>query len=614
MRLLTRKIYRAFPALDCFSDQQCLVLLQRARGGRIRRTTFAILRVFVAIATTFMLGATISYLARPTPLEVTAFSLFMVGLVLMLGLFYLLAGDGLMQMRLRTILRRVGVCAICRYPLTGLVVTSVRTIRCPECASENTIGTCDDDIVVATDGARRYLPHSTVPSAPTPENVVRTRRRRRKWTWWSLVAILVLPVLLIGIYEWFLHFQSEDAQRSRPTAADYESRMREIQAPQADGAPKSVLVHLHKLWFLSIKRGQAPNGETVSHFGNSVDWTALDRPPEHLDSHHHEYAREIIAGLKSAGYLEELDRVSVANGCVIADPWLATISVQCWTLLNGHRMRLASTADDLDEFVRAFETNLAFVRLLRLQPTLRFQSLSLAIVESTYLAGILALHDHPDPRWIDAIANATQRQRIDVSCGWMARTGTLEARERLADLFATPEGVRFGWKSTAARDLLITYNMLIPENPWIGTFSDLRAELDRACTKIEGSCNVSPKKRGGYFPHDSTAIRLALRVTEQFMALQSFDKQVVWERGFRTAIAIERFRQRHGELPADLNELVPDFLPALPEDPFAGLPMIYERATTVEAGSLGYELRGGGWADIVIVRRPGHGEMPRVKR
>jgi hypothetical protein len=41
------------------------------------------------------------------------------------------------------------------------------------------------------------------------------------------------------------------------------------------------------------------------------------------------------------------------------------------------------------------------------------------------------------------------------------------------------------------------------------------------------------------------------------------------------AIAVERFRRRHGRLPKRLDELVPDLLPAVPKDPFTGDPLHY---------------------------------------
>lgn len=43
----------------------------------------------------------------------------------------------------------------------------------------------------------------------------------------------------------------------------------------------------------------------------------------------------------------------------------------------------------------------------------------------------------------------------------------------------------------------------------------------------------------------------------------------------RAAVAIERFRLRHGELPTSLDVLVPEFLPEVPLDPFDGKPLRY---------------------------------------
>jgi type II secretory pathway pseudopilin PulG len=43
----------------------------------------------------------------------------------------------------------------------------------------------------------------------------------------------------------------------------------------------------------------------------------------------------------------------------------------------------------------------------------------------------------------------------------------------------------------------------------------------------------------------------------------------------QTALAIERFRLAHGQLPDKLDELVPQFLAAVPDDPFDGQPLRY---------------------------------------
>lgn len=45
----------------------------------------------------------------------------------------------------------------------------------------------------------------------------------------------------------------------------------------------------------------------------------------------------------------------------------------------------------------------------------------------------------------------------------------------------------------------------------------------------------------------------------------------------QAALAVERFRLAHAKLPENLNELVPQFLPAVPDDPFDGQPLRYHR-------------------------------------
>jgi hypothetical protein len=50
---------------------------------------------------------------------------------------------------------------------------------------------------------------------------------------------------------------------------------------------------------------------------------------------------------------------------------------------------------------------------------------------------------------------------------------------------------------------------------------------------------------------------------------------IAYLRNSITAIAIERFRLAQGRLPKNLNELVPQFLPAVPADPFDGQPLRY---------------------------------------
>jgi hypothetical protein len=48
-------------------------------------------------------------------------------------------------------------------------------------------------------------------------------------------------------------------------------------------------------------------------------------------------------------------------------------------------------------------------------------------------------------------------------------------------------------------------------------------------------------------------------------------------RSATAALAVEHFRLAHGQLPENMNELVPQFLPTVPSDPFDGAPLRYHR-------------------------------------
>ncbi|MCP3902562.1 MAG: hypothetical protein GY715_02915 [Planctomycetes bacterium] len=52
----------------------------------------------------------------------------------------------------------------------------------------------------------------------------------------------------------------------------------------------------------------------------------------------------------------------------------------------------------------------------------------------------------------------------------------------------------------------------------------------------------------------------------------------------RTLIALEMYRHRHGEVPATLDALVPEFLPEVPADPLHGGPLVYRLAADAPGG------------------------------
>jgi len=52
---------------------------------------------------------------------------------------------------------------------------------------------------------------------------------------------------------------------------------------------------------------------------------------------------------------------------------------------------------------------------------------------------------------------------------------------------------------------------------------------------------------------------------------------VAWLQNARVLLAVERYRYAQGELPQTLNQLIPSYLTAIPEDPFDGKPLRYNK-------------------------------------
>jgi hypothetical protein len=70
----------------------------------------------------------------------------------------------------------------------------------------------------------------------------------------------------------------------------------------------------------------------------------------------------------------------------------------------------------------------------------------------------------------------------------------------------------------------------------------------------------------------------------------------------RAAVAVERFRLAKGALPAKLDELVPDYLEAVPLDPFDGKPLRYSAIDekSYKVWSIGFDGKDDGGNDLDV--------------
>ncbi len=163
MRLISRRIYRAFAELDPYSDEQCIRFVDSARRGPLITAlhTTAILAVTLpllclALAGTVYLFETLSriiWLRRPFAFEAA----WILSTALMFAFACgagLVVRDMLLRRRLRYVLRSRGTCPACQYSLVGLEVSPRSTVACPECGVEVEVDASLAELTREGDGKR----------------------------------------------------------------------------------------------------------------------------------------------------------------------------------------------------------------------------------------------------------------------------------------------------------------------------------------------------------------------------------------------------------------------------------------------------------------------------
>jgi hypothetical protein len=171
MRIITRrKIYRAFPELDRFSDEQCREYIRRVRLSQLRELALFLSLLFVGVGS--LMGAvhlTRTILDSPDERRLQV-ELIVRGMAwaYVLGwvvyLFLVAATPCLLTLLTRDIvlgaflkqalhghLKRTA-CPGCRYQLLGLPLGDAGAVRCPECGRRTTI------LELGLDGPEDLLP------------------------------------------------------------------------------------------------------------------------------------------------------------------------------------------------------------------------------------------------------------------------------------------------------------------------------------------------------------------------------------------------------------------------------------------------------------------------
>jgi hypothetical protein len=599
MRLITRKIHRAFQALDHFSDAQCAHIVAAARGGIFARLCMVGIQLILAAGLALGVGGLLRRMTGPSVnMFVVAWrtylllSLFIALTIGTFGVTFLLVRDWLLRFKVHLLLQRVGFCIACRYNLIGLRVIDC-AVLCPECGLPKELGPANTTTVIGTDGVARYFPSLVHEQARRNRWMKRKRMLRR-----IALALLAIIIAAAGTYEGFLHWQANKAKNFQRTAtAALAALLRDGlgEAPLSPDEDAAIVLN-RALAHYTARNAVDPTLPKVYVWpGNFLNLQSTAQPAcLRLDARLQ--SPEIIAWceqLRQTGLFNQLDALALCKG-IQSDP----LQISGWdsggrilrewmklSRINWTRMHTALATKNDEEFLRAFESNLAMARLFRQTPTTVSGLASLTILSDTLALGVIAVRTRREKEWLDAIESIVQRQS-DPSPDSRALDGQeLIALENLAKFFASPDNLRLG-RWGAAGKVIMANPLAGNDDLWLGSFESVSAEIRDFCATLRDRLSKESYARTLKPVPFSALARKFVPYLQEFGGRLPIDERVLWQRALATVIALERFWIVRGAYPKDLAELVPEYLRELPRDPYSGSPLIYQRVDPEHPGGV----------------------------
>jgi hypothetical protein len=473
--LLRNTIYRAFPELDQFSDDQCARFVRAANSSWMRRVGRW---AAVFFATIVMLAITLT----PTifvcaAIETTAAFNEFVGILLSIIVFAVGAGAGLvpglivrdmiLRRRVRELIRRCGSCPDCRYPLLGMRVGEGLKVICPECGRVVEVDPALGDLSIDETGTSVYKPLVSRDDATT---IARRRKRRRRFLKWSAISTSSFLALLgaaYGVWWWVLVDQARTAAAERNTR----ERMAALRSALWSGGAGA---DSEQEWctFLDLVRmakGYEWNPDRdvkyVGADGRAVRFDAGVLMPgttaagwdkrngEGTYEPTRRLAMDVLAEMKRDGATERLRGILALRTPMREPdtdwkkPFIGVIidgvaEARSLARINGARMTLALEAGDRREYVEAMEVALAAARIVARQGLLIEQLVGYAI-EGLVVGRVQADRErYPDEAWTAAVLEAMLRHADRPSMAQILEIEGVAVLDTVQFFFSNPAMVR----------------------------------------------------------------------------------------------------------------------------------------------------------------------------
>lgn len=612
MRLLTRKIYRAFPELDSFSDEQCVRFVKAVNASKTR------LVIRGLISTVFAIGLGIVFLGLAiwgaTELaDAWHFSegLFWVfwgvsGTLALLFAFIpgLILGDLLLRLSVRSLLKRCGACPQCGYSLLGIRVGPEFVITCPECGRKVDVDPALDELATDVTGAPVYRPKIVREDA---ESVARRKRRRRKIMKWTAIvfgSIVLFAAAGYGVFWGAMCWQANSARAAR-------NSMEAVRKAQAAAWPGVSGVDQHKEWAtyveiatlaVQLERTATESGKYKTDAGEDVyfDFTVIspgvvpakydaDSFPPRAYAAARRRVMDAIAEIEASGTRARLREITTLQAPLrkFIDPgersFFAANDLEglgpsrALARLNAARMIAALNDRDRAEYLDALEQTLAAARIIDAQGFLIDRLVANAIRTLVTTRVSADAQHYPDSTWFEAVGKVLREHDARAPLADMLEMERITILDYVQWFFSDAGRVRnkyFGIRDDDDPDIDLS-NLGLGSAPigLIGTHGRNVQALNLVFRQIDLEANKPLGERSGLVLPTSGLVLVDRSVGHFDRAIKNDTRFAYDYRVCIFSLAVERFRRERGCLPrkpemAELG-LPPEFLlDPLNEKPF----------------------------------------------
>ena len=614
MRLITRKIYRAFPELDKFSDEQCERFLQAANASIVRRMCRGAVSFGFAIVVGLLALVGAVYAAQELAdhwrldgfLYWLLFGVLTTTALVIAFLPGLILADGLLRLRVRSLLKRCGTCPQCSYSLLGIRVGADLIVTCPECGRKVQVDPAFDELATDETGARVYRPQAFRLDAET----IARRRRRRRWILkWSAIGVGSVVLLLAsgyGVFWGFLSWQARDARAARNTM----TLMREHQAKAWPGV---VDVDSNEEWkryveivdlVSKIETEAVQSGRYKTESGESVyfDFEVI-RPGVTRETYKKERQLSEGSDAYDAARRLVLDMIETArkDGACARMREIATLRAPLRELtdpgsrsfwdsntfdglgasramarLNAARMVAALNAGERAEYLEALEQTLAAGRIVEMQGYLIDRMVANAIRMLAVKRVTEDARHYPDSAWFDEVLRVLARYQGRTPLAWTFEAERIAMVDYLHWVFSDPGRVRnlhFGIRNEETPEIDAPVLGIGPgPTGSLGTHERNVEAMNRIMGQFVAAAEMPMEKWSPPVPA-VTGLILVDSSVGYFGRTFKSDAQLAYDyRAGMFAIAIERFRHEHKRLPQQSELATMGLPPDVFIDPLNGKP------------------------------------------